>query len=339
MRVLHAPELAGLAGIMAEALRGLGVVANSVGYTSHPYGFRSDIELNLQRYPRPIKLLRMLLFATYALREYDLFHFHYGTSLLPRQLDLAIIKSLGKRIVAHFHGSDICNEEFVLHAADRYRGLESTEGNGPPLSTGAQLRRLARWRKYADGMFVATPDLLSIVPEAVYLPQAIDLRRWEFAPTENTHGSRLTVLHLPSHRGLKGTEFVARAIEQVISSGHSIELRLAERYGHDEVHSLYRDADIVVDQLLIGAYGLVSVEAMATGRPVICYIADDVRPLYPDSLPVESATPSDLGNVLLGLMSNKGLRRRLAYEGRRYVERYHDSRVVARVLLDYYCNF
>lgn len=339
LRILHAPELAGLAGVMAEALRSLGVDATALSYISHPYGFRSDIELDLQRLPRAIRPIRMFLFAVHALRHYDLFHFHYGNSLLPAQLDLPIFKSLGKRIAVHFHGSDIRNQEFVLHIADRYLKPEQTKGDVPPLSTESQRRRVARWRSYANAIFVSTPDLLKIVPEAVYIPQPIDLSQWEFVSIENPHRSPLVVLHMPSHRGMKGTEFVLKSVAQVNSLGHNLELRLAEGYNRNEVRELYKDADIVIDQLLIGAYGLVSVEAMATGRPAICYISDDVRPLYPDSLPVLSATPLDLGDVLLKLITNNSLREHLGHEGRGYVERYHDARTVAEALLDYYLDF
>jgi len=188
-------------------------------------------------------------------------------------------------------------------------------------------------------MFVSTPDLLSIVPEAVHIPQAIDLSQWGFVPIEKADRSPWTVLHMPSHRGMKGTEFVLKCVEQLNSSGHSVHLTLGEGCSHEEVHELYKDADVVIDQLIIGAYGLVSVEAMAVGRPVICYISNDVRPLYPDSVPVMSATPLDLGDVLVDLIRNRSLREQLCYEGRRYVETYHEASTVASVLFDCYSGF
>lgn len=336
IRVLHSPNLAGLGGVMAQALRSLGVEATSVSYMPHPYGFKSDIELNLQRYPRAIKGLRMLMFAVHALRRFDLFHFHYGTSLLPMGLDLPIIRSLGRKIAVHFHGSDIRNPRFVLHAADRYRTSQPLEGSTPPLSTAAQLGRVATWEKYANFMFVSTPDLLTMAPNAVYIAQPIDLSQWQFVPKQHPRLGPLVVLHLPSHQGMKGTEFVLKSIQELSSAGYDLELRLAEGRTRDEVQQLYRDADIVIDQLLIGAYGLVSVEAMAVGRPVICYISDAVRSRYPGSLPVVSATPLDLTDALATLMDDANGREQLAYEGRKYVDTCHDARIIARRLLDYY---
>ena len=49
-------------------------------------------------------------------------------------------------------------------------------------------------------------------------------------------------------------------------------------------------ADIIIDQVLIGAYGQYTVEMLYLGKPVICYIRKDLRPYYPENLPVISAS-------------------------------------------------
>ena len=50
-------------------------------------------------------------------------------------------------------------------------------------------------------------------------------------------------------------------------------------------------ADVIVDQLRCGSHGVFAVEAMATGKPVLCYIRDELvetskqtrrDPIYPN---------------------------------------------------------
>ena len=44
---------------------------------------------------------------------------------------------------------------------------------------------------------------------------------------------------------------------------------------HGEALGRLAAADLVVDQLVLGWYGAVAVEAMALGRPVLAYIRED----------------------------------------------------------------
>lgn len=49
---------------------------------------------------------------------------------------------------------------------------------------------------------------------------------------------------------------------------------------HAEAQRWYLQADIIVDQVFCGTYGLLSVEAMAMGKPVVTYIRDDVKSFF-----------------------------------------------------------
>ena len=74
--------------------------------------------------------------------------------------------------------------------------------------------------------------------------------------------------------------------------GLDADLELVEGLHHDEAFERYRDADIVVDQLNAGWYGLFAIEAMALGKPVVTFLHDEavaphrggVRHARPDRL-------------------------------------------------------
>ena len=68
----------------------------------------------------------------------------------------------------------------------------------------------------------------------------------------------------------KGTDHVLETCE-----GLDVELRIVEGLHHDDALARYRDADIVVDQLNAGWYGLFAIECMALGKPVVTYLHDE----------------------------------------------------------------
>ena len=99
---------------------------------------------------------------------------------------------------------------------------------------------------------------------------------------------------------------------------------------------MMRDCDIFVDQVTGGDHGLAAIEAMAFGKPVICYIKPSVRDSLPHDLPIVSATPDDLPVVLSRLLSDGPWRAELGRRGRAYVEKHHDARTIAKQLLEIY---
>ena len=54
-----------------------------------------------------------------------------------------------------------------------------------------------------------------------------------------------------------------------------VDLKIVEGLHHDEARRLYEDADIVVDQLNAGWYGLFAIECMALGKPVVTFLHEE----------------------------------------------------------------
>lgn len=99
---------------------------------------------------------------------------------------------------------------------------------------------------------------------------------------------------------------------------------------------IYRQADIIIDQLCIGAFGMLSLERMALGKPVICYIRENLIETYPSELPIINANPKTIYNQLRSIISNGELLRNLGEKGRVCVERHHDSIKIAHQLKSLY---
>jgi glycosyltransferase involved in cell wall biosynthesis len=87
--------------------------------------------------------------------------------------------------------------------------------------------------------------------------------------------------------------------------------------------------------VFMGWYGMVAVEAMAMGKPVLCFIRDDFERRLVDC-PIVRCTKEDLPERLAELLADEPRRRALGEAGRRFVEREHAAPVIARRLLDLY---
>jgi glycosyltransferase involved in cell wall biosynthesis len=169
--------------------------------------------------------------------------------------------------------------------------------------------------------------------DVVYVPRAVDCDRIqpeEFGSTDAIH-----IAHAPSNREVKGTEFLEDAVHDLQSEGHNIALEIIEGK-HDEVVRQLQRADIVVDQLRIGTFGNLALEAMATETPVVCYLRDDLRDKYPDSLPIVNGTPNDIQEVLRDLITDQTRRKALGEAGREYVLAHHRLSLVGRKLANLY---
>jgi glycosyltransferase involved in cell wall biosynthesis len=151
----------------------------------------------------------------------------------------------------------------------------------------------------------------------------------------------LRVCHAPSNREVKGTSFLSQAVGQLREEGFAIELEILENMAHDEVLKRIAECDVFMDQLHHGWYGGVAVEAMALGKPVICYIRKENLIFLPDSmakeLPVVSSDPNLILETLKSFLAapNSTLVE-LGKSSRRFVEDWHDPIKVANQILEHY---
>ena len=333
-RILHAPaNIAGIAGLLARAQRNLGLDATSVEYFRHPFKFGADRTLGLRASDSHVKkALAMGTFTLDALRRYDVFHLYFGSTLLPRpNPDLPLLRSLGKRVVFHFCGCDVRQRELTL----RQYSLSGCTDCMSRICLHMNHPRLAA----SDLAIVSTPDLLEFVPGAHLLPGPVDLERWTpKAARQEPISDRdvVRIVHVPSDREIKGTKYLVDAIERLKSAGYPVELDLLEGTTHEQIQSVSECADIAVDQLMIGAYGTVSIEMMAKGMPVVCRIRDDLRQYYPPDLPIVSAEPGSIYEVLESLITHPERWAELGRRGIEYVQREHEMHVVATRALSLY---
>ena len=306
LRVVHCPvNTAGVPWQNVQALRRRGVDAQLVVFNRYKLHPEADRSLDLaggfaRRQLGQWRALAQLLPRT------DVFHFYFGLTLVPKSLQFPLLRAARKKSVLHYLGSDI-------------RG---------------KTREQLAFGKRADAEVIGSYDAIRWVPQAEVIPPGIKLDDYVVSlPNESVR--KPVVVHAPSSRRRKGTEHVIAACADL-----DVELDLVEGLHHDEARRRYERADIVVDQLNAGWYGLFAIEAMALGKPVITFLHDEAvrrtEEAFGVSVPIVSATTETLRDRIRDLAEDASRRRTLGEESRRYVERVHDVDVIAGRLLRLY---
>ena len=307
LRVTLCPvNTAGVPWTLAQALRRRGVDARLVVFER--YGLHPEADVSLDRSGGFARRQATQWTALARLLPHtDVFHFIFGLTLVPQSLQFPILRATRKRSVMHYLGSDI-------------------RGKTP--------EQLASGKK-AGAEIVGSYDAIRWVPDANVIPPGIDLTR--FGPTPPSDRARPVIVHAPSSRGRKGTEHVIAAVE-----GLDADLEIIEGLHHNEAFERYRNADIVVDQLNAGWYGLFAIECMALGKPVVTFLHEEAvrrtEEAFETTVPIVSATAETLREQLRPLVADATERRRLGAASRAYVELVHDQERVTDRLLDVYAR-
>ncbi|MFN8079440.1 MAG: hypothetical protein U0Q19_07735 [Kineosporiaceae bacterium] len=195
----------------------------------------------------------------------------------------------------------------------------------------AQAERLGAIINEDTGLaFVSTPDLLDDVPRATWLPVVLDLQRWACA-TVPLERDRPLVVHAPSNTRIKGTELIEPIVERLAEKG-LIDYRRITGVANADMPALFAQADVVLDQFVLGSYGVAACEGLAAGRVVIGHVADRVRERIGEELPIVEATADTLEDVLDRVCAERDWARAQATAGVEYVRRVHDGRRSAQVL-------
>ncbi|MFZ7102543.1 MAG: glycosyltransferase [Peptococcaceae bacterium] len=318
-------EIAGQMGILCGALKKRGHIA--AGYnTFHSYlGYQDHlINTNVSKIKKQFK---------HIANFYDIFHYHYGTSIWTTAKDLKLLRKKGKKMIMHHWGNDV-----RFHGIARQNNPYVYTGDSPP--NVEILRSLLKISKYIPEAIVQDYEVLPYVApyyqKVHVLPLAIDLR--DFLPVyPRIEKKRPLILHAPTNPDFKGTAAIERAIDQ-LKKTHDFDYQRIEKMSHAQVIRLYQEADIIVDQVLCGSYGLLSVESMALGKPVIVFIRPDLVSKFPAELPVVNGNPDNVKEKIEMLLENPVERNNLGIRGRKYVEKYHARDIVTDKLLAIYAQ-
>ena len=333
LRVLEGVrEIAGQAYYSSKGLKANGVRSKAIFWDESPYKYPYDKCLNINKEKKvlyPYYALKTLVYSIVCMAKYDVFHFHCRKSLWPRHMDLPVLKVFGKKIYFEYHGTEIRQKSIASRINPAWEQVDMPDEN-------ALRKNFQGIIKYADGVIVHDDELVPHFPEGsepFIVPLRMDVE--ELMNYEPVPKGRLTVLHAPTNSAVKGSQYVIEAVGE-LKKKYDFDYIEVRNMPQKEAKEMYRKADIIVDQLLMGTYGVFAIEVMAMGKPVITYITDEMKESFPEDLPVISASPDTIKDVLEELIVNKEMRREAGEKGIAYVKKYHDCLKNSQVLYDIY---
>lgn len=182
--------------------------------------------------------------------------------------------------------------------------------------------------------FVSTPDQLTYVPGATWLPTVVDAPR--YASTAPVLLDAVpVVLHAPSRAATKGSAAIDAVLQRLEDQGLVVYRRLTGVRPERMPREIGR-VDVVVEQVGLGLYGVLATEALAAGRLVVGQVGDVVRDHVRSStgldVPILEAGADALEEVLRGVLADREAARAVAAQGPGYVRDVHDGRRSAAVL-------
>jgi glycosyltransferase involved in cell wall biosynthesis len=341
MRVLHLPfNIASQAAITVRALRTLGVEARGLVRNIAPIQEHSGI-YTMDWFGRPNPVSRLIRGIKWrfrlarALAWADVIHWHWGNTTW-KELDLRLAAMLRKPRLVEFWGDDLRNPE--LASRDNPYIARMYQAN-PELAVGRSHTAQQMFHRHGFACLIPGYELSDYLEPGCfpgYYQTRQRLLLEDFAPRyPDPANERPILVHAPSHKARKGTEAVMSAVEKLAQT-HSFNFKLIHQVPRRESLEIVAGCDVFLDQFTIGAEGLASLEAMALGKPVVCFVKPAIRSRYPGSLPIVSTDQDGLAEAVAGLLKDGQRRHALGVQGRQYIEQYYDARKLAAELLEIY---
>jgi len=350
------------ARFLSRELRKLGWKADTLAFVgSGEEQYEPDFLLNRGGWSNRIMVVKFFL---YAVKHYDIFHFSgaHNLTLLDRRYrcwDTRLLKRLGKKIVYSNNGCldgvsqtsfrrwlpepvcdscvwrdvpSVCSDEKNLlwgKLRNEIADYQATlGGNRIDYNDDPRVHEVPEF--YCLDPHVWDPDLL--IPSNYQLP--IEPGKVKILHAVGNFYSRSEVR---TKKNIKSTHIYLPVIDQLKREGHKVELL----FFHDVPAKAFKyyqaQADIVVDMLTFGWFGANVREAMMLEKPAVCFLRPEWLegmkkeiPEYVEELPVVSATPDTVYQVIKDLIVSPERRAAIGRRGREFAIKWHSAQAGAR---------
>ncbi|NGX43529.1 MAG: hypothetical protein K940chlam7_01827 [Chlamydiae bacterium] len=158
------------------------------------------------------------------------------------------------------------------------------------------------------------------------------------AETAKNADEPFRILHAPNHRHVKGTEFFIQAVEELRNEGLPVELVIIEKMPNEKIRECMETVDVVADQLIIGWYGMIAIEGMSMGKPVLCYLREDLQQFYVDAgivaeneIPLIHCTMHNVKEKIRELVDDRKKVVEIGKKSRVFVMNHHSVEAIGKV--------
>ena len=268
--------------------------------------------------------------------RYDVIHYHFATLLTNNELELALLKRMGKVIVFHFRGCDLRQRSVNNKTNPELNCCQECDYPEGSCENRVQSFRISLAKKYADLLFVTTPDLLDFLPEAEQMPfiapYGIDLGKVEATPKNK---GVFRVVTSSNHDSVDGTEYIRKAVKRLQEEGRAIELIEVHKTPYEKALSIYKSADVYVSKLRMGYYNNANIECMMMAIPCMSYVREEFLRNMPDC-PIIITRPDTVYQRLKEYIDQPEKLKEIGQQGIQFVKKYHDSDKIVQYMIKRY---
>ncbi|MBE9234273.1 glycosyltransferase [Cuspidothrix issatschenkoi LEGE 03284] len=353
MKILHLPTYTGgHAWRLAQAEKNLGLDSEVLYRKNEWLNYPCDINLELDKTSSALSQLTKLMSTFLQIRnKYDIFHFNFGSSLLHsstyqlNQLDLPFYPKKAKLFVT-YNGCDI-RQKYPTMLRTKIAACHNYNCYNGQCNSGKldEFRRkgIEKMQRYVKHIWALNPDLLYFLPpeKSSFLPYITDLKHLEILPPKLD--KKIIIVHAPTNQEAKGSQYILMAIQKIEQQyPNIIELKLVENIPHQQALKIYQQADLIIDQILVGWYGGLAVETMQMGKPVVARIAEEDLHFLPQEMKKDvletiiNANPDTIYNVLCKFIENRMMLKQYSQASLEYVNKWHSYKYVVGLTKERY---
>ncbi|CAN5137722.1 hypothetical protein BH23BAC1_BH23BAC1_00810 [soil metagenome] len=254
--------------------------------------------------------------------------------------DLAYAEKLKKPIFIEWLGSDIRDPDYLKEINPYYK---KAYNNGYEYALyeskiNSEVRQKIFFKYKATPLLSPEMSLYAnraFFPKVKILYQRLNVNDFK-AVFPDKNNTRPLIVHSPSAKVAKGSNYIIGVIDE-LKSQFDFDFKILHDMHRSEVLALMQNADIFIDQIIIGSYGMATMEAMSFGKPVMCFILPEVFTAgLSRKCPIVNSNPDNLKENLIMLLKNPQLRHDLGKKSRAFVEEFHDAEKIATDLVEIY---
>jgi glycosyltransferase involved in cell wall biosynthesis len=245
----------------------------------------------------------------------------------------------GKRYFVTFTGSDVRDPELELRQNPFFKFAffhPLYEGRGIETSVASFRNQLFFSSK--NFRLIANPEVAPFIRKDLFgnFPIAHHASHSFGNLAVGKRNEKVKIVHGPSSFFAKGTNYVLESIRVLENRlPGQFEFMLITGKSNEEYLEHLASADIFIDQLVWGWYGIAAVQAMEMGKVTVAYLGDKRLSYVPDC-PVQNVNINNLAEVLEKLILSEPLRISIGQQSLLYYQKYHHPKEVAKSTVEFY---
>jgi len=359
-------DIGGYYGALTYGLRELGVDAHMLDLGNNAYNYNRSVKhhplakaykwfnrkfgssrtlsrLNPLRYFwTALSLGSLTLLISWICIRFDIIVLKSGIGFTSSCLDLRLFKSLKKKLVFIYHGSDSRPPYLNAYWDEHMTGSQLVEWTRQIKNHVDRVSHFADYivdnplSAHFQTRTVCTFQCLGNLVEMEKVRTVSEFHRSR--PSLDPIPCKIRILHAPSLRGIKGSDRIHEVIKKLKEMGYRIEYVEISGKPNATVMQEIAESDIIVDELYSDTHGaMFSMEAAALGKPSFVggfgwEILDKFVP--PEArFPTLYKRPDELEGTLIRLIEDVEFRLECGRKAREFAEGWAKPTAVASRLL------